>query len=99
MTTQRAAAKMSDYPSLSGSGLASDAYHRHDQQNNRDQNQGVTNVVSCCPFFSNPIVECRRTRQRSNKQDAIPGIVKTECDHVGQNQKRQPSSQPPSRDG
>jgi hypothetical protein len=90
---------ISNHPLSSGSGLASDAYHRHDHQNNRDQHHGVTNVVSYCPFCSNPIVECRRIRQRSDKQDVIPGIVKTVCDHVGQNQQRQPSSQPPSRDG
>lgn len=89
---------MSNRPLLSRSGLASDPYHRHDQQNNRDQNQGTANVISCCPFRSNPIVKCRRIRQRSNKQDAVPGVVKTECDHIGQNQRRQPSNQPPSRD-
>jgi hypothetical protein len=37
---------------------------------------------SDCPFSHYPIVVCRRLCQRSDKQDVVPRIVKSKCDHV-----------------
>src|ERR1700721_3725885 len=80
-----------------GSGVASNADHRHCHQNDRGPNHREANVVSCGPFRNDLMVVSRRTRQWIYKQDLVPGKVKRECEHTDQNHKSQCARQPPSR--
>jgi len=63
-------------------GIASDADYRQHRQNNRNQDEGNTKIVSDRPLRDYPIIVRRGLRQRSDKQYVIPGVVKSECDHV-----------------
>jgi len=58
---------------LGWSGIAGDTDQGRDQQDNRGQNHGDANVVSHGPFRRHAIQICRRGREWSAKQDAVPG--------------------------